>query len=302
MTEYRLLSYAGPGGSPRAGMLIDGMVYDLENGMGDVGDGIDPQSLISIVRAWGVAKPLLDSFSDTPLSDGKPLGGVKLQAPLQYPGCLFMGGANYHGHLMEMNNVTVDKSKTKPYFFLKTTEGTIIGPHDDVHLPPYSEKVDWEGEIVIVIGKRGKNISESEAMSHIAGYTIVNDLSARDRARREDQPFGMDWLGQKCFDTAAPCGPWITPADQIGDAQKLTLKTWVNDDLHQDSNTDDMIFDYAEQIAYLSTHVTVNPGDMIATGTPAGVGRPKGIFLKDGDVVRVEIENIGELRNKVFQD
>ena len=302
MAEYKLLTYGGKAGAPRAGMLIGDTVFDLREGLGkDIG-AFDPRSLYSMFRAWGVAKPLLNSYAANPSADSVSLDKVKLQAPVQYPGVFYMGGANYHGHLMEMNNVTVDKANTNPFFFLKTTEGTIIGPHDVVHLPSYATSVDWEGEIAMIIGKRGRNIAEADAMSYIAGYTIVNDLSARDRSRREDQPFGMDWLGQKCFDTAAPSGPYVVPADQIGDAQKLSLKTWVNDDLHQDSNTNDMIFNYAEQIVYLSTHVTINPGDMIATGTPAGVGRPKGIFLKDGDVVRVEIENIGELRNPVVQD
>jgi 2-keto-4-pentenoate hydratase/2-oxohepta-3-ene-1,7-dioic acid hydratase in catechol pathway len=214
-----------------------------------------------------------------------------------------MAGANYADHLLEMTGKPPpDKSTCEPFFFLKTTDGTIIGPNETIKLPAFSKKVDWEVEIAVVIGKKGRHIPLDQAMGYIAGYTIINDVSARDKSRRDDVPFIFDWIGQKCFDTSAPMGPWITPADQIGDPENLSLKLWVNDTLHQDSNTQQMFFKYAEQISYLSEHVTLNPGDVIATGTPAGVGHGKGEYLKDGDVVRIVIEGIGELINPCVQE
>jgi 2-keto-4-pentenoate hydratase/2-oxohepta-3-ene-1,7-dioic acid hydratase in catechol pathway len=195
-----------------------------------------------------------------------------------------------------------DKSKTQPFFFLKTVEGTVIGPDETVHLPSYSQKVDWEAEIAFVIGRTARHVAVEDAMDYIAGYTIVNDLSARDNSRRSDVPFTYDWISHKCFDTSCPMGPWIVPADQIAEPKNLPIKLWVNDRLEQNSNTNDMFFDYAEQIAWLSQRVTLNPGDVVATGTPPGVGMGKGVFLKHGDTVTIEIEGVGRLSNPCVQD
>jgi 2-keto-4-pentenoate hydratase/2-oxohepta-3-ene-1,7-dioic acid hydratase in catechol pathway len=152
-----------------------------------------------------------------------------------------------------------------------------------------------------VIGKAAKDVTVERALEHVAGYTIANDLSARDVMKREKNPptspFHYDWLSQKCFDGACPLGPWIIPASEIPDPQRLGLKLWVNDTLMQDSNTSRMIFTTAEQIAMLSSRVTLYPGDLVLTGTPAGVGMGRRIFLKPGDTVRLWIEGIGELTN-----
>ncbi len=162
--------------------------------------------------------------------------------------------------------------------------------------------MDWELELGAVIGKPAKNLSTEEALSCVAGYTILNDVSARDLARRTDWPFVTDWFGQKTFDDAMPMGPWIVPARQIGDPQDLTLKTWINGTLMQDSNTSDMIFSLAEQIEYLTRRVTLYPGDVVATGTPAGVGSTRGQFLRPGDVIQMEIGKIGSFTTPVIED
>jgi 2-keto-4-pentenoate hydratase/2-oxohepta-3-ene-1,7-dioic acid hydratase in catechol pathway len=168
-------------------------------------------------------------------------------------------------------------------------------------LPPFSQKVDWEVELAAVIGRPARNVSLDKALSHVAGYTIANDLSARDAMRRphvaDTSPFKLDWLAQKCFEGACPLGPWIVPASEIPDPQKLALKLWIDDELMQDSHTSQMIFTTAEQIAHLSTRLTLQPGDMILTGTPAGVGMGRGRFLKAGETLRLWIEGIGELRH-----
>jgi len=163
--------------------------------------------------------------------------------------------------------------------------------------------VDWEGELTAVIGKTAKNVPSESALDYVAGYTIANDLSARDLTTRPNvpagSPFQYDWVGQKSFDSSCPLGPWIVPAAAIPDPQSLGIKLWVNDVLKQDSHTRMMIFTLAEQIAHLSTRITLYPGDLILTGTPAGVGLARHEFLKPGDVVRVWIEQIGTLTNSM---
>jgi 2-keto-4-pentenoate hydratase/2-oxohepta-3-ene-1,7-dioic acid hydratase in catechol pathway len=302
---YFLLSYYSSDTSVRSGILLENSIYDLAEAAGAAHklSGINAVSLVDVFKNWEEAKPDIEAIAATPIGTALKLSDTSLAAPVQYPGVLYMAGANYADHLLEMTGKPPpDKSKCEPFFFLKTTDGTIIGPNETIKLPAFSKKVDWEVEIAVVIGKKGRHIPLDQAMGYIAGYTIINDVSARDKSRRDDVPFIFDWIGQKCFDTSAPMGPWITPADQIGDPENLSLKLWVNDTLHQDSNTQQMFFKYAEQISYLSEHVTLNPGDVIATGTPAGVGHGKGEYLKDGDVVRIVIEGIGELINPCVQE
>lgn len=302
--EYKLLSFGPDEQSARAGILIEDLVYDL----GELLDGAKGESkydaarLISIFQNWQAAQPAIEKAAANPKIEGAPVDKVNLCAPILYPSVLYMAGANYVDHLKEMTGKPPPpKSECKPFFFIKTTQGTIIGPGDTIELPAYSKAIDWEIEVAMVIGKTARNVSIEDAMDHIAGYTILNDLSARDLMKRDDVPFVFDWIGQKCFDTAAPMGPWIVPADQIGDPLSLDLKLWVNDILKQDSNTANMYFNYAEQISYLSEHITLNPGDVISTGTPAGVGMPNNDFLSDGDRVKIVIEGIGELSNPVIQ-
>jgi 2-keto-4-pentenoate hydratase/2-oxohepta-3-ene-1,7-dioic acid hydratase in catechol pathway len=145
-------------------------------------------------------------------------------------------------------------------------------------------------------------VAAADALDYVAGYTIVNDVSARDLGNREDWPrWGQDWLSHKTFETSAPMGPWIIPAAQIPDPHNLDIGLWVNTEKMQDSNSSNLIFNINEQIEFLSKRVTLQPGDVISTGTPSGVGRPRGIFLKPGDTVRIEIEGIGTLENPVVQ-
>jgi 2-keto-4-pentenoate hydratase/2-oxohepta-3-ene-1,7-dioic acid hydratase in catechol pathway len=172
-----------------------------------------------------------------------------------------------------------------------------------VHLPRRSKKVDWEVELVAVIGKKATNVPLDQAMDYIAGYTIGNDLSARDAGVRPGipvgSPFRNDWVAHKCFDQSCPLGPWIVPAEDLKDPQNLKIQLYVNGELMQDSNTSAMIFNIAEQISHLSEKLTLHPGDLVLTGTPAGVGTPRNKFLQPGDTVRCHIEGIGDLENKL---
>ena len=190
----------------------------------------------------------------------------------------------------------------EPWFFMKTTAGSIIGDGAPARLPKFSYQVDWEAELGVVIGQPTRGISEAKAFDAVAGYVVINDLSARDLMKREGTPFIYDWIGQKCFADAAPMGPWFTPAAYVRDPNNLAIKLWVNGVLKQDSNTSKMVHGIAEQVAYLSRHITLQPGDVIATGTPAGVGMPRGEFLKVGDEVKIEIEGCGTLTNHMVAD
>jgi 2-keto-4-pentenoate hydratase/2-oxohepta-3-ene-1,7-dioic acid hydratase in catechol pathway len=191
----------------------------------------------------------------------------------------------------------------KPWHFVKTSRGSVVGPGEPVRIPAYSRMLDWEIELAAVIGRRCRNASIADALTHVAGYTIANDLSARDHVKRpqvgDASPFKWDWVSQKCFDGACPLGPWIVPAADVGDPQALALKLWVGDELMQDSHTSRMIFSLAEQIEHLSSRITLHPGDLVLTGTPAGVGMARGRFLKPGEQVRLWIERVGELETPI---
>lgn len=306
MADYRLLTYRN-GSASACGVMVDGQVYAASDLTGD------RRNLLGLLQDWDrTHAAITEAIDDGGLSraQGVPLTGLPLEAPVQYPGAFFCAGANYWDHLEEMaefvkkmtGNYPKPEKAPEPWFFVKTTRGTIIGPDAPARIPAFSKQLDWEAELGVVIGRRTRNIDESEALSAVAGYLIVNDLSARDLMRREGSPFIYDWIGQKCFDDAAPTGPWLTPAALIGDPQKLAVKLSVNGAVKQSSNTSQMVHSIAEQVAYLSRHVTLYPGDMIATGTPAGVGVPKGEFLKPGDRVEIEIEGLGTLVNTMVAE
>jgi 2-keto-4-pentenoate hydratase/2-oxohepta-3-ene-1,7-dioic acid hydratase in catechol pathway len=303
---YRLLSYKD-GATTRAGVLIGERIVPATALLKGV--DVDATSVLGLVRAWDLVHPRLhEAAQNSKANDGLLLTQAKLDAPILYPGALFCAGANYWDHLEEMAEIAkrvtgkapaMTKAKD-PYFFMKTTAGSIIGTGTPARLPPFSRQVDWEAELGVVIARPTRNISEDRALEAIAGYLIVNDLSARDLMKREGSPFGMDWVGQKCFEDAAPMGPWLTPAAYIPDPKNMAIKLWVNGVLKQNSNTGRLVHDIAEQIAYLSRHFTLQAGDVIATGTPAGVGMPRNEFLKAGDEVRIAIDGCGELTNTMI--
>lgn len=302
MADFRLLNYSKDGSSYRPGILVgDNRIADLQQCLPAVPWSV---STLEVLKAWDEALPALHTLADRPDSASLRLDQVKLHAPLLYPPAIYCTGANYMAHAREMSadGQGVDKSVTQPYLFLKAGPHCVIAHGDEIRLPNVSNSVDWEGEFAVVIGKRARNVSVQRALDYVAGYTIMNDLSARNLSHRPDWPrWNIDWFGHKNFDGAAPMGPWITPADQIADYTQCHLRLWVNDDKKQDTLVSDLIFNVQEIIEYLSRRMTLLPGDVIATGTPAGVGRPKGTFLKPGDRVRVEISGLGVLENPVVQ-
>ena len=235
----------------------------------------------------------------------RALSSVRLRPPVPQARKLLALAGNYQEHVRERGRPTYPKEETYPYFFLKPPSTTLTGSGEPVVLPPDARKPDYEGELCIVIGKRGRDIRAAEAYRYVVGYTILNDISERElpskeapRAERERDRF-FDWLVGKWYDTAAPCGPWLVTRDEIEDPHALRLVTRVNGDLRQDASTGEMVFTVPEIIEFISRFVTLEPGDLIATGTPSGVGSARGVYLQPGDTVEVEISGIGVLRNPI---
>lgn len=305
---YHLLTYADDKGAAHAGIAVDGVAYDLARAAAGAGEALPGRGTIDVVHDWEASAPKLMKVANAAaggkLDDAKvgKVADIILKAPLLYPNTLFMAGSNYGAHTREMAGGGYDKSKRRPYFFVKLARQGVIGTHEAIKLPRTSKQVDWEVELAVVIGKPARNVKAADALDYVAGYTICHDVSLRDIGHREDWPqWSRDWLMHKSLDTGAPMGPVMVPHEFIGDPHKLALKTWINDELMQDSNTDDMTFSINEQIEFLSSLFTLLPGDVLSTGTPSGVGRPRGIFLKPGDTVRMEIEKIGTIVNPVAE-
>lgn len=301
---YRLASYRSGGGAPRAGIVVGERIFSAAELAGHAAYA----TMLGILEDWDAARPRIEAAAASAAKNnerGAPLEKAELLPPVLYPSSIFCAGANYFDHMLEMarvHNIPPDPDPRtlglKPFHFIKASHA-VIGANSVVRLPAYSKKVDWEAELAAVIGKVAKNVSVQSALDYVAGYTIANDLSARDFTTRRGvpvgSPFQYDWLSQKSFDSSCPIGPWIVPASEIPDPQNLAIKLWLNDVLKQDSHTSKMIFTLADQIAHISTRITLHPGDVILTGTPAGVGLARQEFLKPGDRVRIEIERIGTL-------
>jgi 2-keto-4-pentenoate hydratase/2-oxohepta-3-ene-1,7-dioic acid hydratase in catechol pathway len=255
-----------------------------------------PQRLEDFVAmeetAMKIAEELLKKANDSDIeSISAPTNAVSLLAPIAFPPKIICLGLNYVDHAAETNSTVPDE----PVIFMKP-HTTIIGPNENIVKPNFVKRLDYEGELAIIMGKKAKNIPISEAKKYIFGYTILNDVSARDFQFKDGQ-----WTRGKSFDTFAPTGPCITTTNQLQDTDNLAIRTWVNGELRQNSSTKNMAFSVSEIVHHLSRVMTLEPCDVIATGTPAGVGfamkPPK--FLRQGDVVRIEIEGIGVLENTV---
>jgi 2-keto-4-pentenoate hydratase/2-oxohepta-3-ene-1,7-dioic acid hydratase in catechol pathway len=300
MPDYKIVTYQSADG-PRAGLAVGDRIHDAVTLTGNPADS----SVLTILQDWTAAQERLRKAASSP-DAGQPLAATKLLPPILWPSAIYCAGANYADHAAEMARVTGREPEPdphtlglKPWHFLKAGRSTLAGHGDTVQITGLSKTMDWEIELAAVIGHAARNVPLSHALDYVAGYTIANDLSARDMGRRphvpDGAPFKFDWVAHKNFDGSCPLGPWIVPSRDIPDPQKLRLKLWVNGVIKQDSNTSQMIFTLAEQIEHLSSRITLQPGDVIMTGTPAGVGAARPEFLKAGDVVKLWIENIGTL-------
>lgn len=242
----------------------------------------------------------LAAWADT-APDAPAVEPRELLVPVPRPNKIFLLAGNYAEHIREGGGIAAERAETFPYVFMKPPSTTLTHPGRPIRLPRAApEAVDWELELAVVIGRRAKHVSESDALKFVAGYTVVNDISQRryrpnpGRKKRDRDAF-FDWLHGKWFDTFCPIGPCVTSADAIADPQSLRLRLEVNGTVRQDASTAQQIFPVAAVIEFISRMVTLEPGDIISTGTPAGVGSTTGTFLQVGDVMRGTIDGIGTL-------
>jgi 2-keto-4-pentenoate hydratase/2-oxohepta-3-ene-1,7-dioic acid hydratase in catechol pathway len=272
-------------GATRIGIVDGDDVVDLSVAAPDL-----PRDMVGFLAAGA---PAIDAARRTGGARGRiPLTAVRLRAPVPRPPKFLAIGLNYADHIAESGMPKPEY----PVFFNKQST-CVTGPYDPIHRPRVSTLLDYEGELGFVIGRRCRYVPRERAAEVIAGYLVVDDVSVRDwQLRTPTMTLG------KSFDTHGPLGPWIVTSDEVGDPHALELRTWVNGELRQRSNTRELVFDCFDQVATLSAAFTLEPGDIVSTGTPAGVGGAAGKFLVPGDVVRVEIERIGAIENRVIEE
>lgn len=289
--QVRLVTFSeGPSASPlrHTGVLVGDEVVVLS----DAAVGL-PNDMAALLAGGAEA---LDIARRAVVGGGprRPIQGLRVEAPVPRPPMVFGIAMNYRDHVAELGR----EPPAHPSFFVKAST-CVVGPFDAIEVPRVSEQVDYEGELAVVIGRRCRHVPAARAAEVVAGFCVINDVSVRDWQWRTSQ----FTLG-KSFDSHGPLGPVLVTIDELGDASDLSLRTWVNGDLRQQGSTAGMIVPWQEQVAVLSDVCTLEPGTVVATGTPAGVGAsfdpPR--WLADGDVVRVEIDGIGSLENPVVDE
>jgi len=278
-------------------------------------------SIALLLEDWGTNFEALCLMADFAAAGSAPdsiridLADIRYLPPILRPGKMIYAAANYGDHIREMLNVSKtenaderenmldrDKKRIRPYSFLKAPSA-LCGAHDDIIAPSDCTKIDWEVELAMAVGRQTKRIKAENAMDCIAGFMTTNDVSARDWNMRDDWPMlRSDWLGGKSHDTFAPMGPYFVPRAFVPDHMNLRLTLKVNGETKQDGNTGDMVFSPEEQIEFASEMITLEPGDILSTGTPAGVGHGAGTYLAPGDVVETEVEGLGAMRNNVVAE
>ena len=270
----KLATYTADG-QTRTGIVVKDTIIDT---------GV-PGTMIDLIQDWDRLKPALEAKAAA--GGGIPLSSVKLEAPVPRPGKIFAIGLNYADHIAESNMATPERQ-----FWFTKAQTSINGPYDPIEIATGTMTPDYEVELVAVIGKGGKHIAADDAAGAIFGYCVGNDVT-----ERMWQHAGPQWSLGKSFDTHAPIGPWIVTADEVGDPHDLGLRCFVNGEQRQSSNTKHLVFNIWQQVAHLSVGMTLEPGDVLFTGTPGGVGAamdPRQ-FLKPGDVVRCEVDGVGHI-------
>lgn len=288
--DMRLVSFPHQGRS-RIGKLIGDQVLDLSVACAHL-----PREMRALLEAGAPA------LADVRTAHAHPaamlsLDSIQLEAPVRNPSKFLAIGMNYRDHIEESARKGIKTPETQIWFNKQVS--CVNGPYDPVHLPAISDMLDYEVELCVVIGQRCRHVSEADALSVVAGYTITNDFSVRDVQWKSPT-----WTLGKSFDTHGPVGPWLVTADEVRDPQKLHVKLTVNGEIRQDNKTSLMVYGVRQQIAHLAQIMTLEPGDLIATGTPMGVaaGMQPPAYLKVGDVVRAEIEGLGFIENRVVAE
>jgi acylpyruvate hydrolase len=271
----KLATLENPAGKSCAAVIQDNLAILIE-GYEDVG-----AMLRAGERGWRAARGAAYR------GGGEPFDRKALRTPVLTPTAVFCVGLNYRTHIIEMGR---DLPKF-PTLFAKLSR-SLTGPYSDIILPKSSQRIDYEAELAVVIGDGGRHISAEDAWQHVAGLTVFNDVTARDYQRRS-----LQWFAGKNFQQSSPWGPWIVTPDELGEIDSREITLWVNDEERQRASLGDLVFDVPALIADLSAIVELAPGDVIATGTPGGVGEPNDQFLGVGDRVRVRIEGIGDIEN-----
>lgn len=305
----RLLRFFDANDRVRLGLREKDDVIDVTGAAKELW-GEEVSSPLPLIATWGNSAKRLKDLVAVVRRERKdyllPLADLRLDAPLRDAPKLLALAGNYRQHVVEGGLAPIEESAAvTPQIFSKPVSTTINAPGAPIVIRPGNIFLDWEIELAVILGGRGRDIPAEEALSYVFGYTLINDISERrfnsnlrDRKAREFDPF-FDWLLGKWFDGAAPLGPELVTADEVPNPHHLRIRLWVNDQLMQDANTSEMIHSIPEVISYISKVMTIEPGDILAMGTPAGVGMARGISLKPGDRVRGEIEGLGVLENPV---
>ena len=286
----RIVRWTEPGSSPRFGLLLSGMVADAGTAE-ELGLPVDAG--VEAILAKGLSA-LLDLEARAVVRTRRPVEQVRLLAPVVRPSKIVCIGLNYRSHATEQGK----EPPAVPRIFLKAPSA-LIGPDEDIVPPPFAQHVDHEVELAVILGKRARRVKAAQAMSYVGGYTILNDVTDR-KVQRDDVQFTRG----KGFDTFCPVGPVVVTKDSLPDPSNLAIRLWVDDELRQDGRTSDLVHSIGALIEFISAGITLEPGDVLATGTPAGVGewRKPPVFLQHGQTVRCEIEGIGVLSNRVRRD
>ncbi len=276
-------------------------------------------STLALFDNWDHDLPLLEAAAAEGLGAGVPLSSLTVHAPVQSRQ-IFCAGANYHKHVVDLvvdgtmardpaadreavraraEAMMTERAKSGMPFIFMGAPSAVIGPFDDFEVPYDVQQPDWELELAAVIGRPARRVSAEQALDHVAGYTIANDITARELVNRPDVPqMGMDWLSAKCSPGFLPLGPFITPAAFVGDPQALQITLKLNGETMQDESTADMIFGVARIIAFISSHVRLLPGDVVLTGSPSGNGTHYNRYIQDGDLIEGSISGLGTQRNR----
>ena len=286
------------GGAPLAVMKRGDRLWPLAALAQRAGTALAGPGLIDLFAHWPRQFEALQNLEAKAEGAGDlalPVAGAEVLAPLLYPGKILCAGANYYDHIKEMGVADTRKEAQRLFFFFKPPRNAVVGPGRTVRIPPDTKTFDWEVELVAVFGRAARLVREADALSHVAAYTVGIDFTARDLNRAPETFYKLDWVAGKAHDTCGPMGPWLVPAAFVPDPQKVKLSLSVNGVVKQDAETSGMIFSLAEQIATASRIMTLDPGDALFTGTPAGVGAARKEFLKPGDKVDATVAGIGTL-------
>ncbi|KUO15820.1 fumarylacetoacetate hydrolase family protein [Streptomyces dysideae] len=314
---FALGTFSAQDGKPFPGLLAKDRVLDLRRALDWA-----PSGVRAVVERWEEALPLLHALADDDALDWRRLEGLRVHAPIE-PRQIFQSGANYRQHVIDLEVAhrspddprTVEEARAEiaavmdrraaedlPYVFIGLPSA-ITGPYDEVTLPAWAEKPDWELELAAVIAKPAHRVSVEDALEYVAGYTIANDLTDRATVfRRDMKAIGTDWLRCKNAPGFTPLGPWLVPAESVADPGDLRVTLKLNGEIMQDESTKDMLFGVARLVSYISRTAQLLPGDLVLTGSPAGNGIHWGRLLRDGDVMEGSITGLGAQRTRCVQE